>query len=151
MQHAGAECAIRLTHVLRKPRIADACERGVRMVWGKGVTPAVSAWYSVGGQPTAVWYLNVNDESASQAYMSFNFGYMAPRLPVETLEQSAKALESIPSLARKIAEVRQNAWNKYPTIMLPDLVVSTDHIDGLFQAINVVVDDRQRALTDAPA
>ena len=120
--------------------IADARERGTKLLWGKGATPAVSGYYSVAGQPAAVWYLNVNDGTSSRAYVSFNFGYLAPLRSLETLEQTAKVLESIPALASKIAEARRNDWNKYPNLYLPDIAASTTHIDTLFKAIDLVID-----------
>jgi hypothetical protein len=121
--------------------IDDVHARGVRLGWGKGVTPGVSGWYTVAGQPTAVWNLNVNaDAPSSRAYMYYYLGDLAKRLSTDTVEQAAKVLESVPAMAPKIAEARINEWNKYPSVYLTDVAGSSRDVDALFQAIDALID-----------
>ena len=121
--------------------LADARDRGTKLGWGKGVTPGVSGWYLVGGQPAAVWNLNVNaDNATARAYVYFYLGDLAKRLPPAMIEQAAKALESIPAMAPKIADARASSWNKYPSVYLPDVASSPEYTDAIFDAIALITD-----------
>lgn len=120
--------------------LADVRNRGTRFGWGKGATPGVSGWYSVAGQPAAVWNLNINGDNASaRAYLYFYLGDLAKRLPPATVEQAAKILESIPAMAPKIADARANAWNKYPSVYLPAIADSVTDTNAIVEAISVLV------------
>jgi len=121
---------------------ADVRRRGVKNGWGKGVTPGVSGWYVVAGQPTAVWNLNVNSDAPnSRAYLYFYLADLARRLPVEVIERAAATLEAIPAMKPKLDEARAVAWNKYPSVYLPDVVTSTSFSNAVLEAISVLIDD----------
>jgi hypothetical protein len=121
--------------------LGDVHARGVRLGWGKGVTPGVSGWYTAGGLPAAVWNLNLNAETpTARAYLYFYLADLAKRLPLDKIEHTAKVLESIPAMAPKIAEARATARNKYPSVYLSDVATSMEDIDAIFQAIDLLVD-----------
>jgi hypothetical protein len=93
--------------------LADVRERGVKNGWGRGVTPGVSGWYVVGGLPTPLWNLNVNNDApTSRAYMYFYLSDLAKRLPAEVIEQVAERLAAIPAMQQKIKVARDAVWNK---------------------------------------
>jgi hypothetical protein len=125
--------------------LADVGSRGVKPGWGKGVTPGVSGWYSVAGQPAAVWNLNVNNDApSSRAYMYFYLADLAKRLPVDMIERVAGILATIPAMKAKIDEARAVGWNKYPSVYLPDVVESPSSVEAVFDAITVLVDTESR-------
>jgi hypothetical protein len=71
--------------------VADVHSRGVKLGWGKGVTPGASGWYSVAGQPAAVWNLNVNaDTPAARAYLYFYLGDLVQSDPVLNPERDPR-------------------------------------------------------------
>jgi hypothetical protein len=94
----GAEAA------LIERLVNDVHERGVKLGWGKGVTPGVSGWYGVAGQPAAVWNLNVNaDTPNARAYLYVYLADLVSRVPADTVEQAAQVLESLPGMGPKMA------------------------------------------------
>jgi hypothetical protein len=116
--------------------LEHADNHGLRLGWGKGVTPGVSGWYHVAGQPAAVWNLNINSEgSATGAYMYLYLSDLAKRLPADQIEAAAHSLEGIGAFKSKIDEARAAGWNKYPSAYLKDLTGSADDIASLFKAI----------------
>ena len=119
----------------------DVRDRGVRRGWGRGVTAGVSGWYRVGGQPAAVWNLNVGSDSPTgRAYLYLYLADLAKKLPPDTIEQAANVLARIPALAPKIAEARDLGWNKYPSAYLPDIAAEQNWMDALFEAFSVLID-----------
>ena len=91
-------------------------EHGVKLGWGKGVTPGVSGWYRVDGQPAAVWNLNVNSDSpTARAYMYFYISDLAKRLPPDRIERAARLLEAV---ARARGQDRSNQSERLEQIPL---------------------------------
>jgi len=127
--------------------LADVHARGSKLGWGKGVTPGVSGWYTVGAQPAAVWNLNVNSESpTARPYLYFYLADLTKRLTPSDIEQAAALLESIAAMAPKISEARAADWNKYPSVYLPDVVTSSANIEAVFQAIGSLTDSGASAV-----
>lgn len=121
--------------------LADARSRGTKLTWGKGVTPGVTGWYPVGGQPSAVWNLNVNSESpTARAYLYFYLTDLVQKLPADTMEHAAQILESVGPLAPKVADARANGWKKYPSVYLADIAESSADITAIFDAIAALTD-----------
>lgn len=118
--------------------LADVRSNGVRLGWGRGLSPGVSGWYTVEGQPSAVWNLNLNNDSpGARSYVWIYFSDLAKRVPPATLESAARELERIPALAPKIAEARAVSWNKYPSVFLDDLLAVPGGADALLAAVHV--------------
>jgi hypothetical protein len=127
--------------VLIERLLKDVHARGVKLGWGKGVTPGVSGWYLVAGQPAAVWNLNISAETpTARAYLYFYLADLATRLPVDAIERAGSLLESIPAMAPKIAGARANDWKKYPSVYLTDVVTSPTDMEALFNAIAILLE-----------
>jgi hypothetical protein len=116
--------------------LGDVHDHGHHLGWGKGATPGVSGWYSADDQPMAVWNLNINGEQpGARAYLYFYLSDLAKRLPLERIEQAARTLERIPAMKPKIEEARAQAWGKYPSIYLNDVLSSDTASAVIFEAI----------------
>jgi hypothetical protein len=134
--------------VLIERLLKDVHARGVKLGWGKGVTPGVSGWYLVAGQPAAVWNLNISAETpTARAYLYFYLADLATRLPVDAIERAGSLLESIPAMAPKIAGARANDWKKYPSVYLTDVVTSPTDMEALFNAIAILLEGTVRTST----
>lgn len=118
----------------------DAHKRGVRLGWGKGVTPGVSGWYTVAGQPAAVWNLNIGaDGPAARAYLYFYLADLAKKASPATLDQAGQVLRSIPAMAAKIDDASANGWGKYPSVYLNEIAASPNDVDAVFRAVDILV------------
>ena len=116
---------------------ADVRSNGVRFGWGRGLSPGVSGWYTVAGQPAPVWNLNLNNDApGARSYVWIYFSDLAKRVPSATVEAAAHELERIPALAPKVAEARATGWNKYPSVFLDDLLGTPGGTDTLVAAVH---------------
>lgn len=121
--------------------LSDVDERGVRLNWGKGVTPGVAGWYRVNGRDTGVWSLNANTESAnSRAYLQFYLADHLTRTTPDVVERVARQLERVPSLQAKIADARSSNWKKYPSVYLVDVAGRTDQEQAVLHAVSELID-----------
>ncbi len=118
-------------------RLLEHVERhGVKLSWGRGVTPGVGGWYRIGGQDTGMWAMNANSPSpATRAYFQFYLGDLVKKIGADVVERAAQVLEQIPALQPKIAEARISGWNKYPSLYLGDIATDPATTEALFRAI----------------
>ncbi|MDQ1656071.1 MAG: hypothetical protein QOD41_1154 [Cryptosporangiaceae bacterium] len=108
-----------------------------KLVWGKGATPGVTAWYELDGQRCPVWYLNANDERpTSRAYLQLYLADIVKRTGAERVERASRILETVPPLKDKIAEARANDWRKYPSLYLGDAAHSQEYTESLLAALS---------------
>lgn len=121
---------------LMKRLLDHAQGHGSRLSWGKGTSPGVSGWYDVNGVSTQVWVLRTNSEASGDAYLSFYFADLARKAPPERIEAMAQLLATIPDLAPKIAEARDNGWKKWPSVYLKDVAAVPERVDAIFQAVD---------------
>jgi len=140
---AAARCTPAEMDVARR-LMDDVRDRGVRFSWGKGATPGVGGWYSLGGRPTGVWGLNANDERpTTRAYVVFYLWDVVNQIGPDRVAEAALILERIPSLAAKVAEARASGWRKYPSLYLGDVAGDPAQVETLLLAV--------RRLTDEPS
>lgn len=123
--------------------LRDVDTRGVKLSWGKGVTPGVTGWYSLAGRPTPLWMLNASSESRRRAYLQFYLADIVTQLGPDRVERAALILERIPSLKNKIAEARDADWKKYPSFYLADVARDDTLAQLVFDAIADLVRDSQ--------
>ena len=120
----------------------DVDSRGVKLNWGKGITPGVAGWYSVAGRPTGLWALNANTDSpTSKAYLQIYLADLPSRVGPDVMERAASELERIPTLKAKLADARTNNWKKYPSLYLVDVAGHADQEQALLAAITVLITD----------
>jgi hypothetical protein len=133
-----SEAEMRLINKL----FTDVDSRGVKLNWGKGITPGVAGWYSVAGRPTGLWALNANTESpTSKAYLQLYLADLPSRVGSDVMEKAAAELERIPTLNAKLADARTNNWKKYPSLYLVDVAGHADQEQALLAAITVLITD----------
>lgn len=132
---AQGRCSAAEVALMRR-LVEDAETRGLKVNWGRGVTPGASGWYPVGGQPTGVWVLNANNESSTtRAYLVLYLADLLPKLGGERIERAARMLETLPTLREKIAAARQSEWKKYPSLYLADIAGDPAREQILFGAL----------------
>lgn len=125
---------------LIKRLLLDVDQRGVKLNWGKGVTPGVAGWYRVNGRETGVWSLNANTENpSSRAYLQFYVADYIARTSPDVLERVAARLEQIPTLRAKIADARSSDWKKYPSVYLGDVAGHPEHEQAIVDAISELI------------
>ena len=129
-------------------RLLDhARTRGDKFGWGKGATPGVAGWYTIGGTPTAAWIVNIGSESpGSTAFFDMTMKWIAPRLTtaygsLERLEKAAHALSHIPNTTDKIDKARDKDWQTNLKIALTDIADGDGHVEEVISAIDALVDD----------
>jgi hypothetical protein len=121
--------------------IEDAESRGLKVNRGRGITPGLSGWYTVGGQPAGVWVLNANNESPrTRAYLVLYLADLLPRLGSDRIERAAQILESLPTPREKIAAARESQWKKYPSLYL-DIAGDPAKEQILFDALGDLIAD----------
>jgi hypothetical protein len=124
---------------------------GVRLSWGRGVTPGVGGWYMIDGRPTGAWVLNLNSESpTTKAYLVFYYGDVANRAGPHRVERSAERLRAMPGMQTKIEAARAANWSKYPSIYLSDVASDASHVEALLDAIDDLVEPGQRVALIGP-
>ncbi len=138
---ANRVSAAELTFINRL--IRDVDHRGVKLNWGKGITPGVAGWFRVNGWDTGVWSLNANTDSAtSKAYLQFYLADHLTRTTPDVLERVAAQLERIPSMRAKIADARSSNWKKYPSVYLVDVASHSDQVEAVLAAIGELLGER---------
>jgi hypothetical protein len=123
--------------------LKDVDDHGVRLSWGKGVSPGVGGWYRVAGEPVGTWALNLNTEdSRTGPYLYFFFPELSRRLGATRMERVAEALERIGPMREKVADARASGWQKYPSVFLREIADHPDMLDRLFLALAQMRIDR---------
>lgn len=132
---AQGRCSAAEVDLMRR-LVEDVEHRGVKVNWGRGVTPGAAGWYRVAGQPTGVWVLNANNESpTTRAYLMLYLADLLPKLGAERLERAAQMLEALPTLRDKIAVARESHWKRYPSLYLTDIAGDSGKEQILFEAL----------------
>ena len=123
--------------------LKDVDDHGVRLSWGKGVSPGVGGWYRLAGEPVGTWALNLNTEdSQTGPYLYFFFPELSRRLGATRMERVAEALERIGPMREKVADARASRWQKYPSVFLREIADHPDMLDRLFLALAQMRIDR---------
>lgn len=116
-------------------------DHGVRLSWGRGLTPGVGGWYDIDGRPTGLWVLNLNTESpTTKPYLVFYYADVVGRVGAERVERSAEKLRNIPGMHSKIDAARASNWAKYPSVYLSDAAQHPERIQAIFDAIETLVE-----------
>ncbi|OJF10748.1 PDDEXK family nuclease [Couchioplanes caeruleus] len=128
---------------LMRRLLDDVDQRGGQVCGGRGAKmPNVNGRYPLAGKLSPVWQLSTSsDRPGTNAWLRFRLDGIVRRLGAARVDRAAKALETIPALAPRIAAAREKEWRAWPPLYLNEVVSSEHHTQSVFDAIGDLVAD----------
>lgn len=114
-------------------------QRGDHPFYGSGVTPGMSYYYDLGGQPRSVWALYLESPTPKVA---LNFGTIS-KWSEEAALNMLGDLKSNSLLQGRLASVDASDLNKYPTFPVSQVLVDADAQSAFFKSLDDLLAETQ--------
>jgi hypothetical protein len=145
---AGSRCGSSVARLIES-LLDDAEARGLRCVWGRGVSESVGIWGPVHGTDTRLWMIQMGSSGPGDpARLEIHFGKVLTALDGADdgrLQQTAHLLETIPPMRAKTLDTRAKGWKGWAQFPLDSLLGTGDVRSRILAALHELEDSADSA------
>lgn len=109
--------------------IAHVNDRGGHFYYGDGASPGMTGYYTIGGQDTPVWNLNLS----GKGFFYWIFRDFSRKQEAAATERLGEEVAALPGMAAEVARVSRLNWRGWASMLLES---AADHQEAVLSALS---------------